>query len=206
MPRSMARASSGQFAGAARRFGIILPVRDKGQAVGQQIAPRLTRRQVAAGQRHRRQPAEMFALAIVDPQALAAPQRAVFPMPIPSRSGQSRRRRPAASGARPGRRRRGHDDATRAPPAAPATPPTASRGSRDGRRNHPLRGKSVNLLHQTQRLRHCVRRPPRRDRQNAGSAPLHRRAQAEGIFHIRAESQQRRHVVKPGGSGSASGT
>ena len=60
---------------------IILPVRDKCQAVGEQIAPRLTRREVAAGQRHRRQPAKTLALAIVDPQAFAAPQLAVLPHP-----------------------------------------------------------------------------------------------------------------------------
>ena len=59
----------------AQRTGlrVILPVRDKGQALSQQITPRLTRRQVAARQRDARQPAEMFALAIVNPQALPAP-------------------------------------------------------------------------------------------------------------------------------------
>ena len=58
---------------------IILPVRDKGQALSQQISPRLARRQVTARQRDGRQPAKMFALAIVNPQALPAPQRAVLP-------------------------------------------------------------------------------------------------------------------------------
>ena len=59
----------------AQRTGlrVILPVRDKSQALSQQITPRLTRRQVAARQGDSRQPAEMFALAIVNPQALPSP-------------------------------------------------------------------------------------------------------------------------------------
>ena len=47
--------------------------------MGQQISPRLACRLVPPWQRDGRQPAKMFAFAIVDPQALPAPQRAVLP-------------------------------------------------------------------------------------------------------------------------------
>ncbi|PCR36727.1 hypothetical protein CQA81_30295, partial [Klebsiella pneumoniae] len=64
-PTALACASSGQLRwreGGGLR--IILPVRDKGQTVGQQISPRLACRQVPPWQRDGRQPAKMFAFAI----------------------------------------------------------------------------------------------------------------------------------------------
>ena len=63
--------------------------------------------------------------------------------------------------------------------------------------HHPLRGKSVNLLHQTQRLS-----PLFFDALVVEIAKMlaeHRfiaAQQAEGIFHLRAEGQQRRRVAK----------
>ena len=71
------------------------------------FSPRLACRQVPPWQRDDRQPAKMFAFAIVDPQALPGPTCAPFsPIPIPSRV-NVRPRRQAASGAPPGMPRRG---------------------------------------------------------------------------------------------------
>ena len=59
-------------------FRVLLPVRYERQTVGEQIAPRLFCRQIAPRQRNGWQTAQPFAVAIVHPQALAAPQRAVL--------------------------------------------------------------------------------------------------------------------------------
>ena len=166
--------------------------------MGEQIAPRLTRREVAARQRHRRQTAEMLALAIVDPQALAAPQRAVFPHPdtVEDQGNHvAALPRPAVLGQAGGGVGMMMQHAVHRQHKRRRPPRSAVAGMGVG--NHPLRGKSVNLLHQTQRL------PPLRlDALLIEIAKMlaeHRfiaAQQAERIFHIRAESQQRRYVVE----------
>ncbi|MNC35748.1 hypothetical protein D3C75_842420 [compost metagenome] len=58
-------------------------MRHKRLPLGQQVAPRLAGSQIAAGQRHRRESTQLFTVAVADPQALPAPQFAVFSLPDP---------------------------------------------------------------------------------------------------------------------------
>ena len=182
-----------------RGLRIVLPVVNVGQAVGQQITPRLTSRQVAAGERHRRQSAQAFTLPVIHTQALAAPQRAVFPHADTVEDHGNHIaaiQRPAVFRQAGGGMSMVMQDAL----------------NRQRQRGRPLRrtvarmriadhqtgGKAINRLHQTPRLMPLLFYAFIAE---VAEVLTHYRLlsarQTKGIFHIGAEAQQRRHVVKP---------
>ena len=181
-------------------FRVLLPVRHKRQAVGEQIAPRLPRRQIAARQRNGRQATQMRVFEIADPQALSTPQRAVFPHADPvQRQGDnvSALARPAVFG----QARRGvsvmvvylfKGQRLRLRPLASAV-------SRMGIAHHARRLKGVNVLHHRQRgtpLRfHTLVTEIAKMLAQHRLVPTH---QAEGVFHLRPGAQHGGDIVEPG--------